>query len=111
MDSMLIHPVRATLAACGVLLALAGFIFFDAPIPMMLAVPLILRFLVTPARSLHAVGGVLAVITVVSFSVNRPEFEPGTLRNLFVYGALALMALPLLHLLVAQRGSSIKASQ
>ena len=111
MDDMLMHPIRATLAACGVLLALAGFVSLDAPIPMMLAVPLILRFLVTPARSLQAVGGVFAVITVFSFSVNRVEFELGITRDFLVYGALALMTLPLLHQLVTQGISSIKASQ
>ena len=103
---MLMDPVRAVLAACGVLLALLGFIFLDAPIPMMLAVLMILRFLVTPHRSLQAVGGVFAVITLVAFGVNRPNHGHDLLRDFVAYGALVLMVLPMLHLLVMRRISA-----
>lgn len=110
LDRMLMHPMRASLAVCGVLLAMVGFVFLDSPIPMIPALPLVLSFLGSDMRSLKVTGGLLAFLCLISFGVNRPGYAHDLLRSVVVYGSLTLMVLPMVHLFVSQRLSCRDAS-
>jgi hypothetical protein len=91
MNDLLLHPFRAASAVLGVLLAVVGYIFFEAPILMIPASLLALRFLTTPTRSLQILGLAFLVLIFVSHNVKRSDFKDGIPRDLVVNCALTFL--------------------
>jgi hypothetical protein len=103
MNDLLLHPFRAASALLAVLLAVVGYIFFEAPILMIPASLLALRFLTSPTRSLQIVGVVGLVLIFVSHNVKRLDFKDEISRDLVVNCAFTCSMLPLAHLIVTNR--------
>jgi hypothetical protein len=107
MDTMLNHPLRATLFGGGVILGLVCNVLLDRTAIMIPVVTLTLRFIVSGQSNLRWIGWILALLIGLSFLVDRRYHSSNTLGMIVSFSAVVMMTAAVIHFFVRSNPSDL----